>query len=1092
MGSPDVPPDDVTSPLAPAARPSLEAGALVARRYRIVRFLGAGGMGEVYEAQDVDLGGPVALKTIRPGTSAPALLQRFKREIQLARQVTHPHVARTFDVGYHDLGPGRPPLTFLTMELLPGETLAERLRRGPIPAAEVRPLAHAMASGLAAAHAAGVVHRDFKPGNVMLVPGSSSPRVVVTDFGLAQALSHEAEATESGIVGSPAYMAPEQVTQGAVSPATDVYSFGVVLYEVITGSRPFGEPGDLPLVQAIKRVGRRPASPRTLEHGVDPVLEELVMSCLEPDPARRPPSAAHLLEALEGRASLPRRPRRRAPYAIAALLAVLAAGATVHLLRRAASTEATPTTSRAGVVLLGFRNLSGRPEAAWLSTALVEMLTSELSAGQGLRLVPAETVARVKMELALPDAPTLAEGSLAGLRANLGADLVVSGSYLALAPGGPVRLDLRVQHVATGETLPAVVETGTEAELPALVARAGAALRAQLGTPEPDARRGSALPRGAEAARLYVEGLDALRRYDALVARDRLERAVAAEPEHPLPHIALSEAFTMLGYDDRAAAEARLGLERGALLSDEQRLLAEGRAAETGREWEKAAEAYRLLWRSRPDTLEYGLYVAHALTSGARARDALEVVAELRRLPAPAQDDPRVDLAEAAAAAALWDLPRLKEKSAAAAQKGRDRQAKLLVGRALVQQLHAASNMGEWALIDPLYREARAIHEAAGHRPGLALTLHQMAVALDLKGDRAGARTLFLEALAIRRQIGDRGGTARTVNGLGWLEHQEGRPEEARRHLEEAVAIAREVNDRGFVSVALNNLSLAQRSLGRHAESRQSLEEAVVLARQTGQKVPLARSLNNLAWVMLSEGDLAGAALRYEEAIASARAAEARYPLGYGLEGLADVRRAQGRSSDAEGLLRDALAVREGSAAEGHTKLQLSTVLLDQGRVAEAAHLVEEVARTWPVEGDSHDGAHTAIHLSEVRLAQGRLDEAERLLSLTRKAEAALARGTGRFELLMARVGVDTARRRLDPERRRELLGAMADAREGRTPWLPLELELVLGKAELAAGRESEGRARLEALEQRARKIGFGLVAEGARRALGPGSRGPA
>jgi tetratricopeptide (TPR) repeat protein/TolB-like protein len=1076
--------DEATSPVASgpdtAASPSLEAGSLVARRYRIVRFLGAGGMGEVYEAQDVDLGGAVALKTIRPGTSAPALVQRFKREIQLARQVTHPHVARTFDVGYHDRGPGRPPLTFLTMELLAGETLADRLRRGPIPAAEVLPLAVAMASGLAAAHAAGVVHRDFKPGNVMLVPGSSAPRVVITDFGLAQALS-EGDRTESGIVGSPAYMAPEQVTQGPVSPATDVYAFGVVLYEALTGSRPFGGPGDLPIVQALKRVGRRPPSPRTLVADLDPGLERLVMACLEPDPALRPASAALLLDALEGRSELPRRGRRRSPYAVAALVLVLGAGAAALVLRSRPAAES-PLAHRPGVVLLGFRNLSGRAETAWLSTALGEMLTSELSAGEGLRLVPAETVARVRMELALPDAPTLAPGTLAGLRANLGADLVVSGSYLALAPGGPVRLDVRVQRIATGETLPAVVETGTEAELPALVARAGAALRAQLGAPAPGARRPSALPRTPEAARLYVEGLDALRRYDGLAARERLERAVAAEPGHPLPHVALSEAFTLLGHDDRASEEARLALRFGSLLSDEQRLLAEGRAAQASREWEKAADAYRLLWRMHPDTLEYGLYVAQALTSGARARDALAVVAEMRRLPAPAHDDPRIDLAEAAAANALWDLPRLKENAANAARKGRQSQAGLLVGRALVQQLHAAANMGEWDSIDPLYREARKIHEAAGHRPGLAMTLHQMASALDLKGDRAAARELFLEALAIRREIGDRAGTARSVNGLGWLEQQEGRPEEARRHFEEAVAIAREVDDRGFVSVALNNLSLAQRALGRHADSRQSLEEAVVLARQTGQQVPLARSLNNLAWVLSTEGDLPGAVARYEEAIATARAAGAKYPLAYGLTSLASLRRAQGRLADAEALLRDAALVQQGTAEQDHALLQLSTVLLDEGRADDAAAVVEQVAgRTG--EGQGHDVAHTAVHLAAVRVAQGRLDEAARALSSLSKGEEATLRGEGRFELLMARARLDTARRSLTAARRQELLEAMAAARDERRPWVAVELELVLGEAELAAGRETEGRARLQDLERRARAAGLALVADKAARA---------
>ena len=227
---------------------------LVAGRYKIVRFIGRGGMGEVYEADDLELRERVALKTVRPQAAFDrGAIERFKREIQLARKVTHPNVCRIFDLGYHQSKAvaGHPAqeaeITFLTMELLSGETLAERLKSGGhMTPSEALPLVIQMASGLAAAHAAGIVHRDFKSGNVILTKtkdGPSETRAVVTDFGLARSTETRQSMTASGgeIAGTPAYMSPEQVEGGEVTPATDVYSLGVVMYEMVSGTLPFTE-----------------------------------------------------------------------------------------------------------------------------------------------------------------------------------------------------------------------------------------------------------------------------------------------------------------------------------------------------------------------------------------------------------------------------------------------------------------------------------------------------------------------------------------------------------------------------------------------------------------------------------------------------------------------------------------------------------------------------------------------------------------------------------------------------------------------------------------------------------------------------------
>src|SRR5438105_3213358 len=208
-------------------------GERLAGRYRLKRWLGRGGMGEVFEADDEELTIPLALKTLAPALrDHPSAVLRLKREVLLARSVAHPHVCRVYDLGRH--GGHADAVWFLTMELLRGETLQDRLSAGGrMTPGQVLPLAAQMAGALGAAHRAGTVHRDFKSANVMLVPDGSGERAVVTDFGLARPISQplgDAHLTGSGmVVGTPDYLAPEQVKGDEPGPAADIYALGVVL-----------------------------------------------------------------------------------------------------------------------------------------------------------------------------------------------------------------------------------------------------------------------------------------------------------------------------------------------------------------------------------------------------------------------------------------------------------------------------------------------------------------------------------------------------------------------------------------------------------------------------------------------------------------------------------------------------------------------------------------------------------------------------------------------------------------------------------------------------------------------------------------------
>jgi eukaryotic-like serine/threonine-protein kinase len=278
----------------------LAPGSLISGRFEILRFIGQGGMGQVYEAFDLELKGKIALKTIREDISAdPRMISRFRREVLLTRRITHPNVCRTFDIERHSstVSDGNSQeLTFLTMELLEGETLADFLaRRHRLTWAEALPLVLQMIDGLSAAHSVGIVHRDFKPSNVILVPANDALRVVVTDFGLARAIPPDDQVSlehavtsltgSHGVLGTLVYMAPEQFERGEVTVASDIYSLGLVMYEMVTGQRPFA--GATPFTEAVKRIKQSAPSPKMLAPDLDCRWESAICKCLQEQPDDR-------------------------------------------------------------------------------------------------------------------------------------------------------------------------------------------------------------------------------------------------------------------------------------------------------------------------------------------------------------------------------------------------------------------------------------------------------------------------------------------------------------------------------------------------------------------------------------------------------------------------------------------------------------------------------------------------------------------------------------------------------------------------------------------------------------------------------------
>jgi tRNA A-37 threonylcarbamoyl transferase component Bud32 len=289
---------------APRIPRTLADGENIARRYEIRRFIARGGMGEVYEAFDSALGETIALKTlIVTAVDQADAVKRLLAEVRIARKVTHPNVCRILEFGTHRrTGSSDEPVPFLTMPLLQGETLARRLERAGrlAPSDALRVLAD-LTAGLAAVHEVGVVHRDFKSDNVFLVRNEDGrERAVVMDFGLARAMeTHGAGNHSTGrvLVGTPAYMAPEQVEGKPITKAVDVYALGVVAFELLTGRVPFV--AESPAAVALARLQRGPAAPSSVVPDLDRGWDDVVQRCLRRAPDQRYRNMTEVMAALE-------------------------------------------------------------------------------------------------------------------------------------------------------------------------------------------------------------------------------------------------------------------------------------------------------------------------------------------------------------------------------------------------------------------------------------------------------------------------------------------------------------------------------------------------------------------------------------------------------------------------------------------------------------------------------------------------------------------------------------------------------------------------------------------------------------------------
>ena len=1108
-------------------QPTANADPLIGRKvshYRVLQVLGGGGMGIVYRAEDLKLGRRVAMKFL-PSELArdPKAFERMQREARAASSLDHPNICAIYELGEHE---GQP---FIVMQLLEGQTLREWIEGEPGASSGVRlnrivEFAIQIVDGLEAAHQKGIIHRDIKPANIFITNRGDAK---ILDFGVAKfveavdlsdaklgdAVATDGDGTQRAVdlhltrtgdsVGTPFYLSPEQIRREKLDARTDLFSFGLVLYEMAAGRRAFSGNTATVIRDAVLNTAAIPV--RDQNPDVPAELEAIITKALQKEREHRYQTARELrldLERMRSAVPAPTSAKHRpwlwisAGVALIALILLVLNSAAVRdrIFRRSqpgdTAQPAAAVTARPSIAVLGFKNLSGKEEKAWISTALSEMLGAQLAAGQQVRVVPGEDVARMKLDLSLSSADSYSPDTLTKIRNHLSTDMVVLGSYLAVGKNeeGKIRVDLQMQDTRAGETVSVISRDGTEANLADLVSEGGVGLRQKLGIgdiTENDARLArSSVPASLEAARLYAEGLAKLHTFDALAARDLLQKAILADPNHALSHSALAQAWSALGYDAKAEEEAKKAFDLSANQSREGRLSIEARYRELTHNFPAAIEIYRTLYNFFPDSVEYGLRLARAQTSNGQPKDALETIQRIRNSRQPQANDALVDLEEANTARGLSDFKHQQQAAAASAAKARTQGATLMVASARLQEGWAWDHMGESQKAMAALSEARELSQGRNPRTVAVAQLYVGHVLYDT-GDFEGARKSYEQALKGYRDVGDEIGVGNGLEAVANVLYEQQKSEEAKRYYEEELRISRQIGRKQGMTAALVGLGNLLDEMGDLPGAARSDELAMQGFRDIGNKRGEATAIGNWGIVLMEAGDLTAAKNKTDEALKLQREIGYKRGVGFSLSILAEIARMQDHLEDALKSVEQTIALRKEIGDEGNgarSQKQLAQIALEQGRTADAESLARASAEASNKLKIPENEAQSSAILAEALLAQGKVREArtaaDHAIALAQKIDR-----PSRFESLLASADVNTALGKFT-DAARELEAVHVEA--ARYGFLPYDMESRLRSAqvEIQSGKAAAGRARLQQLQTDAYKKGFALIARKAKTAL--------
>jgi eukaryotic-like serine/threonine-protein kinase len=900
-------------------------------RYHIIRLLGTGGMGSVYQAWDQELEVAVAVKVIRPDVTADPVVaadleRRFKRELLLARQVTDKHVVRIHDIGEID------GIKYITMPYIHGADLATILKReGRVPLPRALSIGRQIVLGLIAAHEAGVVHRDLKPANIMV---DESDHAVIMDFGIARSTSGAtafAMTVGGQVIGTVEYMSPEQAKAETVDQRADLYAFGLILRDMLLGGRHAGTTSGV--TELMARMQHPPPSLRTVDPSIPEEIDALVSRCLQPEPAARYQTAAELLRDIDrvaqgnAPAIAPVRGewsdrlfghRLLIPIAGAVALVLILVAAWLVFQKRFVSADPDraaveePSAPPVTIAVLPFRNASGDPTLDSLGTSISQVLSTTLGQSAHVRTVRPDRLNQVLRDLQISPNATLVPTQLASVADFTSAGHVLWGSLTRF--GNQIQINATLQDLANPESATLSETAPNEDGLVAAISRLGDAVRERLARgsrsvlEELKSTSWKPSTTSFEALRLYNEGLQLTQQGSYQEALKRFEAATKQDPSFALGFSGMAQAYSELGYDNEAQQASRQAMTLGDVLPAQEKYRIAANHYGILNNSEKAIEAYENLVNAAPgDTMtRYDLGVLYEESGGLdKAREQFAKVVEL----------------DGKFVAGLLALGRVEIK------RGNPQPALEPLDRALSLATQLEND------------EARAnIQQAIGiaymrlNRPEEALSRYE-------------------ESLKIKQRLGNKRGMAASYVQIGEVQKTLGHPVEAEKSYNAALQLRREIGDKTGLIVTLMDLSsLLDETFGRSKEAQPLLEQALRLTRETGNRNLEARALNNLGAVYLAQGRYSDAQTNFERALEIREKAQAPQEVADTRHNLADTFTRMGQYDKALQQYITALDLRRSSGDKRNAALAsygIGTIFDYQGKYGSATKSKEEAVKSF-------------------------------------------------------------------------------------------------------------------------------------------------
>ena len=846
-------------------------------RYHIIRVLGIGGMGAVYQAWDQTLEVAVALKVIRPESApdaqtAEALQRRFKHELLLARQVTHKNVVRIHDLGEID------GITYITMPYVHGSDLATVVaREGRLPVERAVAIAKELASGLVAAHAAGVVHRDLKPANIMI---DGEGGVLIMDFGIARSTSGATAfgMTASGvIVGTVEYMAPEQAKGERVDGRADIYSFGLILNDILLGRRQSTNSG---VAELMARMQAPLASLRSIDATIPEWLDAVVNKCIQPDPANRYQSMSEVLADLEAKSGRPvtvrARTASRSPgsrtqsmwltVAAAALLVTVITAGWISRGRlfapRAPQQQATATVPAISLAVLPFRNASGDVTLDSLGSSLSEVLRTELGQSSRVRTVASDRLNQVLHDLRIAPNATLAPAELVRVADLSSAKRVVWGQITRF--GTQIRIDATLQDLEHQQTVPLNALAPNEGALLTAISQLAEGVRQSLARGSTDVLKeltSSAWKPSTssfDALRLYNEGVGLTQQGKPQAALKSFEAATKADGNFALAYSGMGQSYATLGYDTEAGQSSRRAMSLSESLPPQEKYRIAANHYRILNNTPKAIESYESLAKSAPGDamIQFDLGTLYEQTGALdQATKSFEKVVQLdAKFVEGLLALGRVQIKNGQPQPSLEHLD--KALSLAIQFDNDESRANILqaIGIAYMRLNRPTEALKR-------YEESLEIKQRLGNKRGMAASYVQMAEVQKTLGNPREAERSYQQALKLRREIGDKSGLSLTLIDLAALYSDTfGRPSDALRLLQEALTILRDTGNQNLEARAVNNIGSVYMSRGEYSEAQTYFERALELREKAKSPQETADVLHNLGETLTKMG-------RYEQAL---------------------------------------------------------------------------------------------------------------------------------------------------------------------------------------------------------------------------------